>query len=69
MSAYGGSRMGQSSIRSEAGYQSYPQNQAQVFSFNKTVYDQQVFFRLRAQQREDFTLPLGLKISLVAQSN
>lgn len=56
-------------MRSEAPYPSYQQNQPQAFSFNKVVYDQQVFFRLRALQREDFTLPLGLKISLVAQSN
>lgn len=40
MSAYGSSRIGQNSIRSETPFQSYQQNQPQAFSFNKIVYDQ-----------------------------
>lgn len=65
-SNYGGSRY---PISARTDQQRHPQQQQQQFSFNKVVFDQQVMFRVRQHQREDFTMPLGLKISLQAQSN
>lgn len=38
-------------------------NQPQ-FQFNKTLFEQEILVRLRATQREDFTLALGLKIQM-----
>ena len=39
------------------------------FQFNKTLHESQVAVRLRAQNREEFTQYLNIKIALHAASN
>jgi hypothetical protein len=34
---------------------------------NRAIYDQQVMFKVRALQREEFFRPLGLRLSLIPQ--
>lgn len=43
-------------------------NQSQ-FQFNKTLHESQIAVRLRAQNRDDFTQFLKIKIALHAASN